>query len=123
MLGHYSGELGRCSQFLFQCSLILSQQLSTYPTDAAKIAFVTSPLLGREAACALDAFSAKQELQSDFETFTHKKVFDHPVNWREATGRLLFFLRQGGQPVSEFAITFHILAAEADWDQKALPRS
>lgn len=48
-----------------------------------------------------------------------RKVLDHPIKEREAVIQLLF-LRQGGQSVSEFAVTFRILAAEMGWDQTAL---
>lgn len=53
----YLGDLGSCSQFLYQCLLIFSQQLSTYPTDSSKVAFVSSLLSNMAAAWAL-AFSS-----------------------------------------------------------------
>lgn len=46
-------------------------------------------------------------------------VFDHPVRGREATNQLLS-PKQSGQLVSEYAISFRILAAETGWDQVAL---
>lgn len=36
----YSGDLGTCPQFLFQCSLVFNQQPAIYPTDSSKVAFV-----------------------------------------------------------------------------------
>lgn len=47
------------------------------------------------------------------------KVFDHPVQGKGASNRLLP-LRQGSTPVSQYAIDFHILAAESGWDEIAL---
>ena len=38
----YTGDLGTCSQFLHQCSLVFSQQPATYATDQSKIAFIKS---------------------------------------------------------------------------------
>lgn len=44
-----------------------------------------------------------------------QKVFDHPIKGRETESQLLN-LRQGSQPVSQYAITFCILAVESDWN-------
>lgn len=82
-------DLGCCSQFLFQRSVVFSQRPSIYPTVAAK---------------------RFREMRI---------VFDHPVKGRAAAGQLLS-LRKVDQSVLQFAITLHILMAEADWDQKAL---
>uniref|UniRef100_A0A3B4V0N9 DUF4939 domain-containing protein n=1 Tax=Seriola dumerili TaxID=41447 RepID=A0A3B4V0N9_SERDU len=43
----YSGELGTCARFLLQCSLVFSEQPTTYVSDEAKIAFLVSLLTGR----------------------------------------------------------------------------
>lgn len=48
-----------------------------------------------------------------------KRVFDHPVKGRQAVGQLLD-LTQGNQSVSQYAINFHILAAESGWGDSAL---
>lgn len=117
----HSGDLGCCSQFLFQSSLVFSEQPLTYSSDVVKIAFASSILSGRAAAWALATSSSNSIFQSDFNAFSCEmwKVFDHPVKGREAFSRLLS-LRQGGQSVSEFTVTFRILVAEADWDQTTL---
>lgn len=48
-----------------------------------------------------------------------KKVFDHPVQGKDAAKRLLS-LRQGPRSVAEFSVQFRIVAAESGWDMKAL---
>ncbi|KAK0131553.1 Retrotransposon-like protein 1 [Merluccius polli] len=48
-----------------------------------------------------------------------KKVFDHPVQGREASQRLLQ-LRQGSRSVASFAVEFRTLAAESGWNEEAL---
>lgn len=46
------------------------------------------------------------------------KIFDHPVQGREAGGRL-FTCSQNSGSVAEFAVEFRILAAESGWDETA----
>lgn len=67
---HYSGDLGCCFQFLFQCSLVFSQQPSTYPTDATKISFLSSLLAGRAEVWELASSSTNQIIRSDCHTFS-----------------------------------------------------
>ena len=43
----YSGELGRCRQFLHQCDLVFSQQSLTYASDRMRTAYVMSFLSGQ----------------------------------------------------------------------------
>ena len=45
----YSGELGRCRQFLHQCTLVFEQQPLSYASDRTKTAFMMS-LLSDQAA-------------------------------------------------------------------------
>lgn len=47
------------------------------------------------------------------------KVFDHPVQGKEASNQLLA-LYQDNNLVSQYALDFHILAAECGLDQAAL---
>ena len=42
----YSGELGRCRQFLHQCTLVFEQQPLSYASDRTKTAFMMSLLRG-----------------------------------------------------------------------------
>ncbi|KAF7640739.1 hypothetical protein LDENG_00018860, partial [Lucifuga dentata] len=48
-----------------------------------------------------------------------KKVFDHPVQGKDAAKRLLS-LRQGSRSVAEYSIDFRVLAAESGWNEEAL---
>ncbi|KAI3351394.1 hypothetical protein L3Q82_020203 [Scortum barcoo] len=38
----YAGDLGSCSRFLFQCSIVFVQQPSSYSSDNAKIGYVST---------------------------------------------------------------------------------
>ena len=117
----YAGDLGSCSQFLHQCSLVFRQQPTTYSSDQSRVAFVMSLLSDRASAWALAISMNSSHLCSDFQAFSSemRKVFDHPVKGREATSQLLS-LRQGNQSVAQYAVDFRILAVESGWDQAAL---
>ncbi len=100
---------------------MFSQQPHTYATSQAKVAFIMSLLMGQAAARSLAISSQQQELITDYHQFTDemRRVFDHPVKGRHAVSRLLY-LQQGRLSVSEYAVNFHILAAESGWDDSAL---
>lgn len=117
----YSGELGACSQFLHQCSLVFDQQSVTYAADKSKIAFIMSLLSGRASSWALAISTRDSAVTNSYLAFVSemRKVFDHPVQGKEAGNRLLS-LRQGSASVSHYAIDFRILAAESNWDEAAL---
>lgn len=57
---------------------------------------------------------------NDYHLFSEamKRVFDYPVKGRQAVCQL-FDLTQGKQSVSQYAIRFHILAAESGWGDSA----
>lgn len=117
----YNGDPGTCAQFLHQCSLVFTQQPSTYNTPQSKISFVMSLLTGQAAAWALAISNQHSDALTDFGTFTEemKRTFDHPVRGRQAVGQLLD-LQQGTDSVSQYAIQFRILAAESGWGDSAL---
>ena len=117
----YTGDLGTCSQFLHQCSLVFSQQPATYATDQSKIAFIKSLVSDKASAWSLAISQNNPSLCSDFKAFTSEmlRVFDHPVKGKEAVSQLLS-LNQGRNSVSQYALDFRILAAECGWDQAAL---
>lgn len=117
----YSGDLGTCSQFLHQCNLVFTQQPLTYSTPQAKVAFTMSLLTGQAAAWSLAISTQQPELINDYLKFTEemKWVFDHPVKGSQAVSRLLD-LQQGNLSVSEYAVSFRILAAESGWNDSAL---
>lgn len=117
----YSGDLGICSQFLYQCSLVFSQQPATYPSDQAKVAFISRLLSDQAAAWVLASSTNNPSLCSKYQLFSQemRKIFHHPVKGREAVSQLLS-LKQGNRSMSEYSVTFHILVAESGWDQSAL---
>lgn len=43
---HYSVDLGTCGCFLLQVSFVFERQLSSYPSDKARIAYVMNALSG-----------------------------------------------------------------------------
>lgn len=104
-----------------QCSLVFEQQSYTYSSDTSKIAYVMGLLKGK----ALDWASAVRESQShatvsyDYFVSEMRKVFDHPVQGRDAAKRLLS-LRQGSRSVAEYSVEFRTVAAESGWNQEAL---
>ncbi|KAK0133437.1 Retrotransposon-like protein 1 [Merluccius polli] len=117
----YSGELGRCRQFLHQCDLVFEQQPLTYAGDRTKTAYVMSLLSGQASDWAVAISFNRPTLAGSYSEFIDnmRGVFDHPVQGKEASSRLLS-LRQGADSVSQFALNFRILAVESGWDNTAL---
>lgn len=118
---HYSGDMGKCGGFLLQCSLVFSQKPITYATDSSKIAFIMGLLKGKALDWATATWQNNLSIRNNFDTFESelKKVFDHPVQGKEAAKRLLS-IHQGTRSVAEFSVEFRTLAAEAGWDNVAL---
>ncbi|KAI3369234.1 hypothetical protein L3Q82_007781 [Scortum barcoo] len=108
----YAGDLGSCSRFLFQCSIVFVQQPSSYSSDNAKIGYVVNLLRGKASDWATVLWQANSPVLQSFDSFIAemKKVFDHPVQGQEAVKRLLD-LRQGSQSVAAYSVDFRILAA------------
>ncbi|KAI3360881.1 hypothetical protein L3Q82_012889, partial [Scortum barcoo] len=117
----YAGDLGSCSRFLFQCSIVFVQQPSSYSSDNAKIGYVVNLLRGKASDWATALWQANSPVLQSFDSFIAemKKVFDHPVQGQEAVKRLLD-LRQGSQSVAAYSVDFRILAAASGWDSLAL---
>lgn len=71
--------------------------------------------------CSLTFELQPSTLNFNYHNFTAemRSVFDHPVGGREAAS-WLFQLHQGSSSVSEYAVHFHTLAAESNWNAKAL---
>ena len=117
----YSGDVGSCSQFLHQCSLVFEQQPFTYSTDRTRVAFIMSLLSDKAAAWALAISNSNSPISQSLSSFTAemRRVFDHPVRGKEA-GKRLLSLHQGSGSVADFAIDFRILAAESGWGDMAL---
>lgn len=119
--GRYSGELGLCKQFIHQCMLVFDQQPLTYGSDRSRVAFVMSLLSGKASVWAVALANSDSPVCNTLDSFTAEmlRVFDHPLQGKEASNRLLS-LRQGSGSVSAYSIDFRILATECGWDDKAL---
>lgn len=118
---HYSGDMGKCGAFLLQCSLVFSQKPLTYASDSSKIAFIMGLLQDKALSWASAVWQNRPAIRHDFDLFEAelKKVFDHPVQGKEAARRMLT-LHQGSKSVAEYSVDFRTLAAEAGWDNTAL---
>lgn len=118
---HYRGDMGKCGGFLLQCSLVFSQKPLTYASDSSRVAFVMGLLQGKALDWATAIWQTNFEIRNDYARFERelKKVFDHPVQGKEASKRLLC-LNQGAHSVAEYSVEFRTLAAEAGWDDSAL---
>ncbi len=109
----YSGEPQQCRSFLAKCSLYISLQPSSFPTEESKIAFVITLLSGWAALWGTTVWEQKLPCCTLFQSFSEeiRKVFDRAASSREAA-RLLAELRQGDRSVTDFSIEFRTLAAE-----------
>ncbi len=116
----YSGEPQQCRSFLAKCSLYISLQPSSFPTEESKIAFVITLLSGRAALWGTTVWEQKLLCCASFQSFSEeiRKVFDRAASGREAA-RLLAELRQGDRSVTDFSIEFRTLAAECRWNSEA----
>ena len=90
----YSGDSGTCSQFLHQCSLVFDQQPLTYSSDRTRIAFVMSLLSGKASAWAVAIAKGNPAICNSFPVFETEmlRVFDHPLQGKEAGNRFLSLL-------------------------------
>ncbi len=116
----YSGEPQLCRSFLAKCSLYISLQPSSFPTEDSKVAFIITLLSGRAASWGTTVWEQKLPCCASFRSFSEelKKVFDHAASGREAA-RLLAELRQGDRTVTDYSIEFRTLAAECGWNSEA----
>ena len=78
----------------------------TYPTERSRIAYLIGSLSGEALAWAAAVWERGSAVCYDYSSFTDemRKVFDHPVQGREASQRLLQ-LRQGSRSVASFAVS------------------
>ncbi len=82
----YSGEPQLCSSFLAKCSLYISLQPSSFPTEESKIAFVITLLSGRAALWGTTVWEQKLPCCTSFQSFSEeiRKVFDRAASGRDA---------------------------------------
>lgn len=97
---HYSGEPGSCRQFLRQCSLVFNQQPLTYSSASVKVAFTMGLLIDKASAWSVAVANSNSRVCLSFQAFSSEmlKVFDHSLQRKEVSNRLLS-LRQGSGSV------------------------
>lgn len=117
----YAGDPGSCSHFLLQCSLVFDQQLTNYPGDRAKIAYIINLLRGKAGQWATALWESKSWVLESLDSFSSElcRVFDHPVRGQEAAKRLLS-IQQGAAPAATYSQDFRIVAAESGLNVKGL---
>uniref|UniRef100_A0A8C9XJ24 DUF4939 domain-containing protein n=1 Tax=Sander lucioperca TaxID=283035 RepID=A0A8C9XJ24_SANLU len=105
----YDGNLGQCKTFLMQCGLVFDLQPHSYATEKAKIAYLIGLLRGAALEWASVHWRRQDQTTATYAAFTAEmtKVFDHPVQGKDASRRL-FSLRQGLRSVAEY--TGHYVA-------------
>ncbi len=113
----YSGEPQQCRSFLAKCSLYISLQPSSFPTEESKMAFVIMLLSGRVALWGTTVWEQKLPCCTSFQSFS-EEIFDRAASGREAA-RFLAELRQGNWSVTDYSIEFRTLAAECRWNVEA----
>lgn len=96
------------------------QQSSQYATGSAKINYMVNLLRAKASDWVVVLWKGNSPVLLSFDLFVAemRKIFDHPVQGREAEGQLLR-LRQGARSV-KFAVDYHILVAESGWENQAL---
>ncbi len=115
----YSGETQLCRSFLAKCSLYISLQPSSFPTEESKVAFIITLLSGWAASWGTTLWEQRLPCCASFRSFSEelKKVFDRAASGREAA-RLLAELQQGDRTVTNYSIEFRTLAAECGWNSE-----
>ena len=117
----YEGSPGGCRAFLTQCQLIFELQPQTFPTNAARVAYIVTQLTGRARSWATAMWHAGRPcLRTSGEFMAEmQRVFDRSATGLEA-GRDLLRLHQGQKTVSDYSIDFQTLATNSGWEGRAL---
>ena len=117
----YDGSPGGCRAFLTQCQLIFELQPQTFPTDAARVAYIITQLTGRARSWATATWHAGRSCLRTSGKFMAEiqRIFDRSATGLEA-GRDLLRLRQGQKTVSDYSIDFQTLATDSGWEGRAL---
>ena len=120
MPNRYFDDPGSCHSFLSQCSLVFELQPSSFPSDRSRIADIITLTSRRALAWASAVWEQQTPLCFNLQQFPQElKVFYRSVLGREAARKLLCLL-QGFLRVADYAIDFHMLAAESAWNRDAL---
>ncbi len=82
----YSGEPQQCRSFLAKCSLYISLQPSSFPTEESKIAFVITLLSGRAALWGTTVWEQKLPCCTSFQSFSEEISPLNSALWRQSAG-------------------------------------
>ncbi len=117
----YDGSPGKCTGFLMQSYICISQQPLTYPTDDSRVAFICSLLTGKALEWATAMWQGNRMSFPSYDHFIRqfRDVFEHSASGKEA-GEELIALRQGNHTAAEYTLDFRTLAAQTGWDNEPL---
>ncbi len=117
----YDGSPGKCTGFLMQCYICITQQPLTYPTDDSRVAFVCSLLTGKALEWATAMWQGNRMSFPSYDHFIRqfRDVFEHSASGKEA-GEELIALRQGNHTAAEYTLDFRTLTAQTGWDNEPL---
>ncbi|TWW81865.1 hypothetical protein D4764_01G0016800 [Takifugu flavidus] len=103
----YSGDPEGCNPFLTNSSILFALQPYTFASEAARVAFTINHLTGRARLWGTAEWERGTPAGSSFQAFPAelRKVFG-PVSLRPDAAGGLMSLKQGSQPVADYAIDF-----------------
>ncbi len=119
--GAFSGVAEECNGFLLQCSLYIENQPHLYTTERSKVSFLISLLSSKALQWAETIWAQADNITQSFDNFVShfREVFGRPHSDPTASDKL-YHLRQGSQPIKEYALRFRTLAAASGWNERSL---
>uniref|UniRef100_A0A8C7X3N2 CCHC-type domain-containing protein n=1 Tax=Oryzias sinensis TaxID=183150 RepID=A0A8C7X3N2_9TELE len=117
----FSGDPGHCRTFIAQCEIFFALQPSMFSSELSKVAFAVSLLSGRAGQWGTAEWERQSHVCSSFPRFAAalRRVFD-PLTPSHEAGRRLPRLLQGNRSVDDYAIDFHTLSADCEWNERSL---
>ncbi len=117
----FSGVVEENNVFLLQCSLYIENQPHLYTTERSKVSFLISLLSGKALQWAETIWAQAGNITQSFNNFVShfREVFGWP-HGDPTTSDQLYHLRQGSQPIKEYALRFRTLAAASGWNECSL---
>ena len=99
----YDGSPGECRSFLTQCQLIFNLQPSTFPTDAARVAYIITQLKSQEAkkggtaawSADLPCIQSSHRFMQEMHRVFDRSTAEHNAGWE------ILPLRHGSNSVSD----------------------
>lgn len=107
---HFSGEVGLCHAFFMQCSIIFKLQLSSFPSDRSKVAYVISLLSRKEGYSQMGAWSICSLFDG---SVLNTILLKMDATWA------LFKSFPGTRLVAEYAVDFHMATGDSWWNTMA----